>query len=295
MDQRRGCHESVDHGGGSRSRQASPLVRDWSVDGKDPLGVVGGDTRQPPLEGSSLARVPSTHQLDSPAKLTDHEHAEIDLIDRDVLEPRAKMDIRASALPKLGEDVRVQQKAQRRARRGFPLRRAKSESWPAAGIWRSSSLSDFAPRPGRNTARRISRCSASIERPLRAARLRSSATTSGSSLRTMSCAISLAASNDSTREDTPITKARRLERESIFLEDSFAVIPAPSPSKRDPSLLTRNRERKRPSPTAPARHRRCDEAPDRVARRINQGDELLVTAGEQLRRQNQEPRIVRST
>jgi hypothetical protein len=74
------------------------------------------------------------------------------------------------ALPELGNDVRVEKEAQRRtrrARRGF-LR--KSASDPTLGKFNSHSLRLSRRRIGRNAALKISRCSASMDLPVLAAR-----------------------------------------------------------------------------------------------------------------------------
>src|SRR5437660_1315408 len=141
------------------------------------------------VEGESGLRVAALNAVDSPAEFTDGEYAQENLIFADRVVPGCNIGIASLSFSKLRDDVRIDQVTQKRTFRPLSCLLAKSSSRPAFGISSKCCFSDFRDRLFSNTSRRISRCSASTERPLSAALRRSRFTMSSSRFRTMSCAI----------------------------------------------------------------------------------------------------------
>src|SRR2546429_7847215 len=141
------------------------------------------------VEGESGLRVTALNAVDSPAEFTDGEYAQEDLIFANRVVPGCNIGIASLSFSKLGDDVRIDKVTQKRTFRPLSCLLTKSSSRPAFGISSKCCFSDFRDRLFSNTSRRISRCSASTERPLSAALRRSRLTMSSSRFRTMSCAI----------------------------------------------------------------------------------------------------------
>src|ERR1019366_3994405 len=144
---------------------------------------------EPALQGRGGARIALSDDFDPVADLPGHQNAQEDGVLVDALEPASDVGIGARPLPKLRDDVGVNQEAlHNETRRPTRRARAKSESRPTAGIPRSIAFKD-AVFGESNACLRISRCSASAECPRFAARCLRRATTSWGMSLTMSCAI----------------------------------------------------------------------------------------------------------
>src|SRR5262249_45358145 len=120
---------------------------------------------EPRRQGLRGREVAAPDALDPLAQLADGQDAEIDLLGRDARDPGGHTRVTAVPLPELGDDVGVEEKAQSSTSRPRSGMRAKSASSPTSGIARSSSFIDLPALAGSNAWRRISRCSASAERP----------------------------------------------------------------------------------------------------------------------------------
>src|SRR5215467_6787964 len=185
---RRGGHQDIDRGTAPRGGQLPPLFGHAPINRKNAVRVFACKTMEPTLERRRLRRVLCANPVDAAPQLTDCEHAQMDFDVVDGFEPRANIGIRARAFPQLRHDVRVEQQAHRRTLRAFARGLAKSASSPPSGISVRRDLRDVPRRILESASRRISRCSASVDRPLLAARSRSACTTESSRLRTINWA-----------------------------------------------------------------------------------------------------------
>jgi hypothetical protein len=178
--------ETIDHGGATDRTEPSPLLRDGAIHGKNAVSMVMREPSEPPFERSGLAGIALPDGLDTASDLPDDQHAEPEIFVGDRREPYRDTGIAMPSLAEFGQDVGVEQIAHRRTRRGRRRLRSKSSSVPTLGMRESHSLKLVRPRPGRSAALKISRCTASMERPLRAARALRAETVCGSRLRTIS-------------------------------------------------------------------------------------------------------------
>jgi len=148
--------------------------------------MVAYQPAEPLIQRGRSDPITAADDLDASSDFSNHEHAQAQVDVLDGREPRGDVRVASAALAQLREDVGVEEVGHNRTGRARRRFRAKSLSVPASGIRRSHSLRVVVPAGGRRAARKISRCSASIECPRRAARVRRAATTAGSSLRTTS-------------------------------------------------------------------------------------------------------------
>src|SRR5690606_34943645 len=137
----------------------------------------------PAVEPLGLPWIAAPQALDALAELADDEHGQEHLRRIELLEPVQDMAVSAVSLAELRHHVRVEQKHQRSTRRAGVRGGSKSRSSPASGM---ASRWSFRLSGGCKSAfRKSSRCSASAERPCRAARFLSASTTSSSMFRTI--------------------------------------------------------------------------------------------------------------
>jgi len=185
-------HQEIDERAAPNRGQPSPLFRDRAVDGQNPVGVIGQKPRKPVLERRRPPCISSSDLFDTSTDFADDDDTEAKVLVIDGGDPCCNPRVTGRPLPKLGDDVGIDEVGQIRTARAGRRTRAKSRSVPTLGIDNSASLNVWRLRRGRSVVTRISRCSASTDRPWRAARMRSAATTPGSRLRTMSWAFFVA-------------------------------------------------------------------------------------------------------
>ena len=149
--------------------------------------MVAHQSGEPLVQRRGSGGVPPADDFDPSADFADDQHTEEQMRIGDFGEPCRNVRMAPAALAQLREDVGVEQIGHNRTARGRRRLRPKSLSVPASGILSSHSLRVVVRTDGRRAARKIERCSASIECPRRAAWVRRAATTSGSRFRTMSC------------------------------------------------------------------------------------------------------------
>jgi hypothetical protein len=166
-----------------------PFLGDGDVERQQPLRMIDDEPPQPVLQRGRLVGSSPTNGFNASPDLADHQDAEIKLVVGYARKPRTDTLIPTRPLAQLRQDIGIDEIAQSRTRRAFSLVLAKSRSLPTSGIPSSHCLKLVCRRAGRNADFRISRCSASMDLPLRAARVLSAATSAGSRLRTISCAL----------------------------------------------------------------------------------------------------------
>src|SRR5207247_3241630 len=162
--------QRVDQGRWAQGSQATPFLGHSTIDGQDPIAMIAYQPAEPPLERDRLTWVAAANDFDAASHLADDQYTEVDLVVGDSREPSRHIRVRTISLAKLLYDICIEEKGQKRTRRGFCLIRSKSASSPTSGIRRSMSLSRARPLPRRRTERRISRCSASMDRPFQIGR-----------------------------------------------------------------------------------------------------------------------------
>ena len=180
-------HQKIYERAAAHGAQPSPFLGHRAIDSDEAVRMIDDQAGKPMLEGCCPSRIASPGLLDTPTDLADHQNTHRKVLVIHGRQPRRDARMAGRSLPELGDDVGVEQINQMRTARVRWRIRAKSRSVPAKGIERSASLNVCRLRRGRSVLTRISRCSASTERPWRAARTRSAATMRGSRFRTISC------------------------------------------------------------------------------------------------------------
>lgn len=178
----------IDHGQRIGNHQPPPRFSDWFVHVEDARRVVGAKLREPDVELQGRSLVPSPNGFDSAPYLSYGENAQELLFPRGRSEPVQDSRVSSRALPQLRENVRIEEVAQSETFRPVSLGRSKSRSSPTFGISNRSASNEAASPAPCNACLKISRCSASAERPCCAARTFKSRTRPSSMFRTMSWA-----------------------------------------------------------------------------------------------------------
>ena len=170
------------------NHQTPPRFGDLFVHDEDSGRVFGSKPGDPDLQLLRGSFVPTPDGIDSAPYLSDGENAQERLFTSRDLEPGRYPRVASPALAQLGDHVRIDEVAQRATFRPVSRGRSKSRSSPTSGISSRNALNEAASPPPCKACFRISRCSASADRPCCAARTFRSLTSLSSMLRTMSWA-----------------------------------------------------------------------------------------------------------
>src|SRR5205807_7922333 len=95
---RRGSHEAVDGGDWVGNLHAPPLFRDLDVHRKDAVAMFGDELLEPHLEDAGGRGISPTYALDASADLTDCDHAEVEVVSRESVEPLRNVAVAAGPL-----------------------------------------------------------------------------------------------------------------------------------------------------------------------------------------------------
>src|SRR5882724_2558724 len=185
VNQGRRGQQSVDGRQRIGNVEPAPKLRHRLIDGQDAALVAVGEAAEPMIEALGRGAVPGSEALDTLPKLSENEDRQAKLVVVGFVEPAHDAPIGAGSLADLGDDVRIDEKAHNRTRLARGLRSSKSPSSPSSGIARRCALR-LRRGAGNSWRRRISRCSASAERPFLTASRLSASMMASSTFRTSS-------------------------------------------------------------------------------------------------------------
>src|ERR1035437_6176954 len=191
VNQCRRRQEGIEGGHRLQQAQTTPLVGHTLVHRQDAISKLGREALEPFLQGPCLGLVAHPNPLNTLPDLTEHQHTHIKFFGGGALNPVAHPGITAIRFPEFAQDVGVEQEAHHSSMgRSSCGPRTKSLSSPTLGIESKYSLNEgFFLEAPTSAARRMRRCSSSIDTPCWPARSLSFFTTFSSICLTINCGI----------------------------------------------------------------------------------------------------------